>query len=141
VLIHGDFNVDNILYDDEVDRVRFIDLHRSRHMDYCQDVSVFLVSNARLQSFEPRFRQHVDWVIQNFFDWACGYAKSSGDTSFQLRLALGLARSYVTSTRFVLDETLVREMFQKSRYILEVVIAQLGERSEQFRFPKEVLSA
>ncbi len=139
VLIHGDFNVDNVIYDDLEDRVRFIDLHRSRKMDYCQDVSVFLVSNVRLQSFDPMFRRHVDWVVQSFFDWACGYAAELGDSSFQLRLALGMARSYVTSTRFVLDESLVSEMFSKSRFILEAVIAGLGSSPAQFRFPKEVL--
>lgn len=141
VLIHGDFNVDNVIYDDVEDRVRFIDLHRSRSMDYCQDISVFLVSNFRLQSFDTRFRRHVDWVVEHFFDWACGYAVEVGDPTFQTRLALGMARSYVTSTRFVLDEALVREMFLKSRYILEVVTAQLDAGPLRFRFPKEVLFA
>jgi phosphate uptake regulator/aminoglycoside phosphotransferase len=139
VLIHGDFNVDNVIYDDVEDRIRFIDLHRSRLMDYCQDVSVFLVSNVRLQSFDPQFRRHVDWVLSSFFEWACGYAADLGDTTFQLRLALGMARSYVTSTRFVLDEALVREMFLKSRYILETVIAKIDSNPARFRFPKEVL--
>lgn len=139
VLIHGDFNVDNVIYDDVDDRVRFIDLHRSRHMDYCQDVSVFLVSSFRLQSFDPVFRRHVDWVVHSFYDWACEYAASIGDRTFPLRLALGMARSYATSMRFVLDEALVREMFLKSRYILEVVVAQMHEHPERFRFPREVL--
>jgi aminoglycoside phosphotransferase (APT) family kinase protein len=139
VLIHGDFNVDNVIYDDVEDRVRFIDLHRSRSTDYCQDVSVFLVSSFRLQSFDPMFRRHVDWVVESFFDWASGFARDIGDASFQLRLALGVARSYVTSTRFVLDEALARQMFMKSRYILERVIAELGSQPARFRFPKEVL--
>ena len=139
VLIHGDFNVDNVIYDEVDDRVRFIDLHRSRQMDYCQDVSVFLVSSFRLQSFDPVFRRHVDWVAQSFYDWACQYAAELGDTSFPLRLALGMARSYATSMRFVLDEALVREMFLKSRYILEVVLTHLNEAKEPFRFPREVL--
>jgi phosphate uptake regulator/Ser/Thr protein kinase RdoA (MazF antagonist) len=139
VLIHGDFNVDNVIYDEVEDRVRFIDLHRSRRMDYCQDVSVFLVSSFRLQSFDPMFRRHVDWVVQHFYEWACSFADEVGDASFQLRLALGMARSYVTSTRFVLDAGLAREMFMKSRYILETVIAALGGDPTRFRFPKEVL--
>jgi len=139
VLIHGDFNVDNVLYDELEDRVRFIDLHRSRNMDYCQDVSVFLVSNFRLQSFDPMFRRHVDWVVRRFFDWATRFATEAGDTTFELRLALGMARSYVTSTRFVLDEALVSEMFAKSRYILEVVANGLGNNPADFRFPREVL--
>jgi hypothetical protein len=139
VLIHGDFNVDNVIYDELEDRVRFIDLHRSRNMDYCQDVSVFLVSNFRLQSFDPMFRRHVDWVVMRFFEWAAAFAAEAGDESFQLRLALGMARSYVTSTRFVLDEALVGEMFAKSRYILQAVVNALADNPARFRFPKEVL--
>ena len=41
VFIHGDFNVDNVIYDPLADRVHFIDLHRSDQMDYVQDISVF----------------------------------------------------------------------------------------------------
>lgn len=139
VLIHGDFNVDNVIYDEVEDRVRFIDLHRSRRMDYCQDVSVFLVSNFRLQSFDPMFRRHVDWVTTSFCDWALGFARDLGDMSFPLRLALGMARSYLTSTRFVLDEALTREMVLKSRYILEKVVSELDADVGRFRFPREVL--
>ncbi|MEY2933432.1 MAG: hypothetical protein RL033_4181 [Pseudomonadota bacterium] len=139
VLIHGDFNVDNVIYDDAEDRVHFIDLHRSRHNDYCQDVSVFLVSSFRLQSFDPLFRAHVDWVVQRFFRWACEFADSVSDPSFQLRLALGMARSYVTSTRFVLDAALAREMLLRARYLLESVGSQLRVPPAQFRFPQEVL--
>jgi hypothetical protein len=39
----------------------------------------------------------------------------------------------------VLDEALVREMFLKSRYLLEVVVAQIHEHPGRFRFPREVL--
>jgi phosphate uptake regulator/aminoglycoside phosphotransferase len=139
VLIHGDFNVDNVLYDDVEDRVHFIDLHRSRHNDYCQDMAVFLASNVRLQSFDTTFRRRIDWVIQRFFDWASRFAAAAGDTSFPLRLALGVARSYVTGTRFVLDKALAREMFLKGRFMLEAVSAQLAAGPAPFRFPREVL--
>jgi hypothetical protein len=39
----------------------------------------------------------------------------------------------------VLDESLVREMYLKSRYILEVVVSQLDMGVGRFRFPREVL--
>jgi hypothetical protein len=81
----------------------------------------------------------VDWVVLRFYDWACEYAAELGDSSFPLRLALGMARSYATSTRFVLDEALVREMFLKSRYLLEVVLTRVHEHQAPFRFPREVL--
>jgi aminoglycoside phosphotransferase (APT) family kinase protein len=139
VLIHGDFNVDNVIYDAANDIVRFIDLHRSRDMDYVQDVSVFIASNFRLQAFEAELRRRLNWVARSFFEWAMGYSREIGDQTFALRLALGLARSFATSTRFVLDENLAREMFSRSRYILETVAACTEAEPAQFRFPKEVL--
>lgn len=138
VFIHGDFNVDNVIYDASEDRVRFIDLHRSRFMDYCQDVSVFLVSNFRLQAFETEMRRRINSVIERFFQFALGYAAQNGDRDFELRLALGLARSFATSTRFVLDESLARSMFLRSRFILQHVVAH-RQAGGDFRFPKEVL--
>jgi Ser/Thr protein kinase RdoA (MazF antagonist) len=54
VMIHGDFNNDNILYDVENDRVYLIDIHRSEPMDFVQDVSVFIVSNFRMPVTETR---------------------------------------------------------------------------------------
>lgn len=139
VLIHGDFNVDNVIFDDTDEVVRFIDLHRSRDMDYVQDVAVFLASNFRLQAFEAEIRRRINWVVRSFFDWSVRYALEVGDQTFALRLALGMARSFATSTRFVLDESLAREMFLRSRYMLETVAACRDAAPEQFRFPKEVL--
>lgn len=139
VFIHGDFNVDNVIYDAVEDRVRFIDLHRSRDMDFCQDVSVFLVSNYRLQAFEMEMRRRISWVMRTFYEFAEEFAESTGDTSFAIRVALGLARSFASSTRFVLDESLAREMFLRSRFILELVLAHQGRDVRDFRFPSEVL--
>ncbi|MES9888621.1 MAG: PhoU domain-containing protein, partial [Candidatus Sedimenticola sp. 6PFRAG1] len=59
VYIHGDFNVDNIIYDPMEQRINFIDLHRSRYMDYVQDVSVFMVSNYRLQILDVPLRRRI----------------------------------------------------------------------------------
>ncbi|MCA8970738.1 MAG: phosphotransferase, partial [Planctomycetes bacterium] len=59
VQIHGDFNVDNIIIDEAGGRLHFIDLHRSRSMDYAQDVSVFLVSNYRLRVFDAQVRARI----------------------------------------------------------------------------------
>lgn len=139
VFIHGDFNVDNVIYDSVEDRVRFIDLHRSRDMDFCQDVSVFLVSNFRLQAFETEMRRRIGWVMRRFYDFARGFADDSSDGTFDMRVALGLARSFASSTRFVLDESLAREMFLRSRFILETVLAHRGSAPSEFRFPSEVL--
>jgi Ser/Thr protein kinase RdoA (MazF antagonist) len=140
VFIHGDFNVDNIIYDNTNEAVRLIDLHRSRFMDYVQDVSVFLVSNFRLQIFDIPLRQRTNDIILNFYSFAEAFAEENKDKTFPLRLALGVARSFATSTRFVLDNHLAHAMFSRSRYLLEQVVdsARAG-RLEHFVFPRGVL--
>ena len=55
VLIHGDYNTNNILYDPAEDRIHYIDLHRSADADLVQDVSVYMISHFRLPVFDaPR---------------------------------------------------------------------------------------
>ncbi|HTV17024.1 MAG TPA: PhoU domain-containing protein [Polyangiaceae bacterium] len=140
VFIHGDFNVDNVIYDSSDDSVRFIDLHRSRMMDYVQDISVFLVSHFRLQYLETPVRRRINSTILRFHDFAREHAARIGDRSFDQRLALGVARSLATSTRFVLDRELARSMFLRSRYVLErfAELHQVG-RAADYQLTREVL--
>ncbi|WP_078121322.1 phosphotransferase [Thiosocius teredinicola] len=139
VYIHGDFNVDNIIYDPIEKRINFIDLHRSRYMDYVQDVSVFMVSNYRLQVLDAPLRDRILMSARDFYGMARRYAKQRGDETFDLRLALGLARSFATSTRFILDESLAQGMFLRARYLLERVLATPPHKAARFRTPvKEV---
>ena len=135
VYIHGDFNLDNILYDPVERRINFIDLHRSRYMDYVQDVSVFMVSNYRLQVLDPPLRRRILELTVDFYRFATAFAQQSGDQTFELRLALGLARSFVTSTRFILDKSLARAMFLRSRYLIERVLATKPAEVKAFRVP------
>jgi len=137
VYIHGDFNVDNIIYDPLEKKINFIDLHRSRYMDYVQDVSVFMVSNYRLQIFDAPLRRRIMIVTQDFYRFAAAFARKSGDGTFELRLALGLARSFATSTRFILDKSLARAMFLRARYLLELVLAADLKDPASFRVPIE----
>ncbi|MCA8917495.1 MAG: phosphotransferase [Planctomycetes bacterium] len=139
VFIHGDFNIDNILYDAEEKAVHFIDLNRSRFTDYLQDVSVFIVSNQRLQVFETPVRRRLNHVALSFFEFARSFAENNGDKTFQARLALGLARSLATSTRFVLDEDFAKSMFFKSRYLLEQLLKHPPDQLDTFKLPEEVL--
>ena len=88
-------------------------------MDYVQDISVFLVSHFRLQYLETPVRRRINSTILRFHDFARNYAAQIGDTTFDQRLALGVARSLCTSTRFVLDRELARSMFLRARYVLE----------------------
>ncbi len=139
VYIHGDFNVDNIIYDPMEQRINFIDLHRSRYMDYVQDVSVFMVSNYRLQILDAPRRRRIMKLARDFYRIARRFADKEGDATFELRLALGLARSFATSTRFILDKSLARSMFLRARYLIEQVLASDPTRASQFKTPvKEI---
>lgn len=139
VHIHGDFNIDNIIYDKGPRRIRFIDLHRSQYMDYVQDVSVFMVSNSRLQTLDSEHCQRVEWVVLDFYRFASDFAAETGDDTYQIRLALGLARSFATSTRFIMDKSLAKKMFIKSRYLMERVLESNPGKPQRFNLPIEDL--
>lgn len=139
VYIHGDFNVDNIIYDPMEQRINFIDLHRSRYMDYVQDVSVFMVSNYRLQILDVPLRRRIMKLARDFYRIARRYADKVGDDTFELRLALGLARSFATSTRFILDKSLARNMFLRARFLIEQVLAVDPKKAAKYKIPvKEI---
>ena len=141
VLTHGDFNIDNILYDKQTGKIRFIDLHRSSLGDYVQDISVFMVSNYRLQVFDTRVRCRINQTICGFHIYAAEVAKSEGDKTFNLRLALGLARSLITSTRFVLDKGVASDMLLRSRYLMEAVARVKPGHYAKFKLPEDAIVA
>lgn len=139
VYIHGDFNVDNIIYDSLEKRINFIDLHRSSYMDYVQDVSVFMVSNYRLQIMDAPLRQRIMAAALEVYRVARRHAGRQQDATFELRLALGLARSFATSTRFILDKALADAMFLRAHFLLETVLAANLDNPAKFRLPlKEI---
>ncbi len=123
VLIHGDFNTDNIIVNLPQRRVHLIDLHRSRPFDYLQDVSVFIVSNFRLKIFDPAPRRRLDQVSREFYAFAKEFSEAHGDAGFEARLGLGLARSLLTSTRFEMDPDFSRSMMLRARYLIERLLA------------------
>lgn len=139
VHIHGDFNFDNIIYDAQTRAIRFIDLHRSTDMDFLQDVSVFMVSGYRLQALDAERRRRVNCIIADFYGFARRFAAKAEDDTFQLRLALGLARSFATSTRFILDQSLARSMMTRARFLLERVAASDPRKPADFKAPIEDL--
>lgn len=136
VLIHGDMNLDNLLYNRESDQVHFLDLHRSCLGDYVQDVSVFLVSPLRLRILSSALRRRLSSASLRFLSACRDFAAEEGDETFEVRLALGLARSFATSTRFLLATDLANELFMRSRYLLERV---LSSDPATFHLPEEVL--
>lgn len=127
VLIHGDYNSNNILYDPATDRIHYIDLHRSAEADLAQDVSVFMVSNFRLPVFDLPRRRLLNAVIVEFFHFARSFAVANGDAAFELRLAFGLARSFVTSTRFELSERFSKLMLARGMYLLDRAAGHAGD--------------
>ncbi len=138
VFIHGDCNANNLLYHEEKEVVHFIDLHRSKDYDYVQDVSVFLVSNFRMPLFDLSLRRRLNRVIAGFFEFAETFAQRNRDETFHARLALGLARSFYTSTRFELNQEFARDMFLRFHFLLEKLLAHEGHYSS-FRFSREIL--
>ncbi|MBN2808081.1 MAG: phosphotransferase, partial [Deltaproteobacteria bacterium] len=118
---HGDFNINNILFNNQKQRIHFIDLYRSHRADYLEDIAVIMVSNFRLPLFDPVLRARLNLVIRELFLFSRNYAASMKDQTFALRLALALARSFYTSTRFELNVKLAREMALRAIFLLESV--------------------
>ena len=139
VLIHGDFNIDNVIIDTETGTVHFIDLHRSRDTDYIQDVSVFMVSSFRLPVEDSGVRRRLNLAIRGAYEFGREFAERHEDKTFEARLTLGLVRSFATSTRFELQEEFAKSMYLRAVFLLEKILAHDGRPWEEFRLPKEAL--
>ena len=139
VLIHGDFNLNNIIYNQKDRKICYIDLHRSRDGDYVQDASVCLVSHFRMPLFDGLRKGRINEGMGRIFTFVEDFAATRGDSLFYFRMALALARSFYTSTRFELSRPFAREMYNRSCYLLERVLAWQGAK-EDFRLSVEVLN-
>lgn len=139
VFIHGDFNLDNILYDVDRDQLHFIDVQRSRDMDYVQDVSVLLVSAFRLPVMSVPARRSLETLSRGFLDFARRFAAQRGDATFEARLALGLIRSFASSTRFELNRDFAHSMHDRAALLLSRLLAHRGKPWSSFRVPSGVL--
>lgn len=122
-LIHGDFNVDNIIFSLPENKMFYVDVNRSGYGDYVQDVSVFLVSNFRIPIFSRDVRQRLNEANHRMFDAALDFAKQNKDETFEARVALGLFRSLITSTRFLFDKSFSTDMFDRATLILQELMA------------------
>ncbi|MFV0347331.1 MAG: phosphate signaling complex PhoU family protein [Halodesulfovibrio sp.] len=139
VFIHGDLNVNNVVYDHTQQAIRYIDLHRSRDFDYVQDVSVFMVSNFRMPVFEPEMRKRLNRAIHEFDQFASAYAQQNNDETYEARLAFALARSFYTSTRYELNFTFAKEMYMRSLFLMDKITMHKDAPWRTFRLPRDVL--
>jgi len=139
VLIHGDYNLSNIIYDHKQQRLHYLDLHRSDPGDYVQDVSVFIASCLRLPVFEPALRRRLGAAAREILAFALAFAQQNNDASFEARLALGLIRSLMTSTRFELNEGFAHHLYLTSLYLMEKIIGHRGRPWAEFRLPGQAL--
>lgn len=139
VFLHGDFNSNNIVYDHSNERIHLIDFYRSGRGDYIQDASVFLVSNFRIPVFEEAMRDRLNWVIEHFLGFVKGFAEQQDDATWQARMALGLARSFYTSTRFEMNREFATDMYLRSLYLLECFLRHEHRPWEEFELPEPVL--
>jgi phosphate uptake regulator len=141
VRIHGDFNLSNLLYDPEDQKLTVLDIYRSRETDYVQDVSVMLVSIIRLPVNNYLARQRLSQTAKMAESLARNFAQEENDQTYLARLAFGLARSFVTSTRFVLEERLARQFVTKARYLLDKTIShrKMNRPWTDFKFSLDIL--
>jgi hypothetical protein len=123
VRIHGDFNLSNLLYNPETNRITFVDLYRSSMSDYVQDASVMLVSIIRLPVANYRTRIILGQIARQAEAVVRRFAESEGDDTYMARLAFGLSRSFVTSTRVVLDSSLAKQFVNRARYLWDSLIS------------------
>lgn len=136
---HGDFNLDNIIYNADTQEVHFIDVHRSEQMDFAQDISVLAVSAFRLPVFEPELRDRLNRIARSFYRMARDFAEENGDRSFPARMAAGLVRSFVSSTRFEFQRAFAEEMMLRATYLLKRLRDHGARPWEDFHLPEDVM--
>ncbi len=122
VRIHGDFNLSNIMHDEQSGELRFIDFYRSRLSDYAQDLSVLILSLLRLP-LRGRERGRLWAGVELVWDFAQKFASAQGDERLAARLAFGLARSYLTSARFEPRRVSAARLIGYGRRLLEELIS------------------
>jgi hypothetical protein len=84
-------------------------------------------------------RERINTVCLYFYEFFSGFAEINEDRTFNARLALALARSFYTSTRFELEPHFAREMAMRAHYLMESLAVHEGRPWEDFRLPEDVL--
>jgi hypothetical protein len=72
-------------------------------------------------------------------EFARAFAADQQDATLEARLALGLVRSLVSSTRFDIRRSFAEEMLRRGMYLLERLVDFDRARLDAFRLPSDVL--
>ena len=132
VWLHGDFNTNNVIYNAKEGRIHYIDVHRTHPGDPAEDLAVFVLSNVRLPVAEPLLRGQMAVVNRAMVDFGRRFAHGRGDLAFDRRLALAIARNFITSARFEVDPGRAEHFYLRGVGLLEQVLRTA--RSRSFRF-------
>jgi hypothetical protein len=126
VRLHGDFNTNNVIYDEARDRIHFIDVHRSGPGDYAQDIGVFLVSNLRNPVVDGALAIALEQINRLVVEFAETFARLVGDDRFGQRLQVSQGRSLITSARVVTDPDFARGLYLKGVRFLERAVERVA---------------
>ena len=121
VWLHGDFNANNVLYQERTGQIQFIDVHRSRLGDSLQDIGVFLLSMDRRPDLPEGVREDVAAANALVEAFARRFAAEHEDTTVDRRLRLSLARSCITSSRIVVNPALAEALLRRGIGLLRRV--------------------
>jgi len=89
--------------------------------------------------FESEFRDRLNRTSKLFFNTFQLFARKHNDTTFEVRMALALARSFFTSTRFELRYEFAKDMCNRAHFLMELVVAHQGKPWETFSVPTSIL--
>jgi hypothetical protein len=88
--------------------------------------------------FEASIRRKLNWIINDFYSFASAFAKKNNDTTFDARLAFGLIRSFVSSTRFEFNREFAKMMYLRSVYLTEKILAHGVRPWDEFSVQKDI---
>ena len=100
-----------------------------------------LVSVQRLPVLRQESRARLNLAAGLAWRRFAAFAVEIGDKNYEARLAFGLARSFLSSVRFVLEEKLAAQFTARSRYLLEKLLyfSRSGRPPGEFSLNPEVL--
>ncbi len=141
VPIHGDLNLDNILFDPDSGRITLVDLNRAGSGDYSQDLSTLMVSFYRTPNHQSAVRRRIEQAMLSVLHFARRQGARLDDPAPDVRLALGLARGLITSTRFIYEPWHARVLFDRGRLLLTQLARLKPDKLRGWRLHRELFHA